>query len=212
VDITLDKNESQMKTWTYIAILTLLISCGTKHPDQDFPKISDQTIQAISKVVIETICADTNLHLDKPLLISDSLYRFHLAKNPDMVSERDFLNYLMTDARFIDTIPFSKKDSSFLVAQEKHIASIKLDSNACVRLQPAKDLKMTEDNYLKYNKFHMGGYFNISIPVFSVDLHTAILTVEFNGFRIDSYYKQVYVLKQINGTWKVLKTKSIAMA
>jgi hypothetical protein len=212
VDIPPDKNESQMKTWTYITILTLLISCGTKHPDQDFPKINNQTIQTISKVVIEKICADTNLHLDHPLLISDSLYRFHLAKNPDMVSEKDFLNYLMTDARFIDTIPFSKKDSSFLVAQEKHIASIKLDSNACARLQPTKDLEMTQDNYLKQNKFYMGGFFNISIPVFSTDLNTAVLTVEFNGFHIASYYKQVYVLKQSNGSWKILRTKSIAMA
>jgi hypothetical protein len=129
-----------------------------------------------------------------------------------MVSEKDFLNYLMTDARFIDTIPFSKKDSSFLVAQEKHIASIKLDSNACARLQPTKDLEMTQDNYLKQNKFYMGGFFNISIPVFSTDLNTAVLTVEFNGFHIASYYKQVYVLKQSNGSWKILRTKSIAMA
>jgi hypothetical protein len=142
--------------------LTSLLSCGTKQLEHNFPSIDNQTIQSISKVVINKIRIDTNLHLHKPILFADTLYRFHLTHltlNPDFVSDRDMLNYVIANKRFLDTIPFLKVDSSYLLAQERQIESAKLTSFECVNIIPNNELADTQERLLKENKFSLGRLF-----------------------------------------------------
>ncbi len=192
--------------------MTSLLSCGTKQTEQNFPTVENQTIQNVSRVVIDKICGDTTSHLIKPILFGNTLDRFHLTQNPDSVSERDMLNYLISDKLFIDTIPFLKTDSIYLVAQERQIERIKLTESECINLKSNSELADTQERLLKENKFTLGGYYTLSIPVFSLDKKTAVVSLEFHGFSMDSYYRQVFVLRQINQVWTIVKIKTIAMA
>lgn len=189
-----------------------LLSCSGPKNRQTFPELDNKAIQDISKTVISKICSDSSLQLSPPLLFADTLTRRHLALRPDSIQLRDLLNCVISDQRWLDTIPFSNGDSLFLVHQEYEIENIPLAKTECIRLDHAQALEDARNNMLTKDLITLDGYFILSIPVFSLDKKTAIVSLEFRGFSIDSFYEQIFILRQINQIWTIVKCKTIAMA
>lgn len=187
----------------------LLFSCKENLPEPD-----QKDIREIVSAVVTKICQDTFMMKSRqPLFISDSLYRRHLIyKNG--VFHYNTLSYLINDKRYLDTIPFSKSDSAYLVAQEKFTEKLKLDTAlTCLASKPHTFLSNKAHNLIEEKLCcYTGGYYTFSIPIFSYDRRTAIIYIEYQGFMIDSSYTIVYIFKKTGNTWGIVKQKNIAMA
>jgi hypothetical protein len=199
-----------LKTLYLISLsFLLLFSCKENLPEPD-----QKEIREIVSAVMTKICQDTFMMKSRqPRFVSDSLYRRHLIYEND-VFHYNTLNYLINDKRYLDTIPFSKSDSAYLVVQEKFIEKLKLDTTlTCLTPKSHTFLsnkahKLMEEKHCCYT----GGYYTFSIPIFSYDHLTAIIYIDYQGFVIDSSYTIVYIFKKTSNSWKIVKQKTVAMA
>lgn len=198
-----------------LCLLLFFMACRPGKAKNVFSEPDQKQTQEIASVLFHKILQDTFLmKLRQPVFVSDTLFRFQLSKNPNSISRQDKLYWVIHDERYLDTIPFNKSDSAYLAAQEHFTKSIKLDTICSPFIVKPRHFLVDKAHKLieKTPCCYTGGYYTCSIPVYSLDGLTAIMSVDYQGFTINSSYTIVYIFRKNAKNWEIVKQKTVAMA
>ena len=192
-----------MKNTLFILITLLTFSCkqNSKIETVDVKKqlVSDKEIYSFINEIIGDKKNDDFSYCDK---IVD--------KNPMLMkTSKDFING-------IDTI-FSKQDKKFIIEQTKYEldftlnqkslkSKIVISGDTLKKFAEGKNKDGRSPFWDKYhNKYGNNGFNSITLPLFSIDKLTVIVTADKHCGRLCGA-GGTYIYRRLNGKWKLIKT------
>lgn len=120
---------------------------------------------------------------------------------------------LLKDVSYLDTLGFNNQDTSYLIAQEQFIGQIRIDTtDLCLPSSSLQTMLKVSQEYFESGDIYSGGYFTVSIPVFSRTQDVAIVSIAFNGYSLHSYYEELYLLRKFHNRWRIIRKRTIGVS
>lgn len=197
-----------MRNFLFLIVIFKFVSCQNKKAEDEFALSKTKDINEI----IETIIYSDSLPVLKSSSDSISLctelnkIEIKIAKYPkpgELVNiESDWENKVyIQNLLFVDIDKkrfFTKKDSLFLLSQNNILKRFEINKNLYSKLKT-----ITFERIKLSKKFRKLKYYDISIPIFSLDNTKAYVELNYHYLRFGSG-RAIY-LQKIKGKWKVIQ-------
>ena len=197
--------------WIIAINLLIFFSCRQNTPNDNF---SSEAKQEDWEILTE----DIN-NIIEVIILHDSIKIIKEAKSPDAVCSElrkvtIEIRYKEKDGSFLPSPPgsiylhelinekkfFSKTDSIYLLGQNSYPQKLKMKNSLLDKLQTISCMEdMTPSDIGKIR-----GYYNFSIPIFSLEKNTAYVERDYHCGVLCGYGK-IYFLKKINGKWQIVE-------
>ncbi|WP_428232441.1 hypothetical protein [Flavobacterium sp.] len=195
------------KITLFLVLIIAFCSCQNKKAETT---IANQEIKDINEIV-------------RTIIIQDSLDVFSEDKNSKMFcSELRRLNIYIPEKRSDGLIPplpprdiyiseilttkikgetfFSSKDSLYLLKQNSNPEKLKIEKELINKLNTIT----VEKALIKRKKSEMFRFYEMTIPVFSLDQQNAYVQLDYHCTGLCGSGRAIY-LKKINGNWKIIQ-------
>ena len=184
-----------MKRITFLVLTILLFSCNGKTEKKN-EKISEKEIYKFLNTLLITI-KEENIPVDSNYVSYDKVDVFKIIKNDKS---------LITE---IDSI-FSKNDLNFIKVQFKKNEKFELNQKLIAnRVVIPRDtiIKFSKTDFWKsyYLEYGHRGFSKVSMPLFSIDKKTAIISLSFICGRTCGGV-EIMIYKKVNGKWIFYKS------
>jgi hypothetical protein len=180
--------------------ILLLFACNPSKPKSNFPAPSSDDINAIIKAIV---VHDSLVKDNTPLSIDLRKIKIVIpgpnTKLPEMLYHKVSIADLIYTGHYRESF-FSKTDSLYLLFQNDTLKSFRFNKNLINGIPLTSTNKQQPGNKRNYN----ARFFDMSIPIFSLDQNTAYVQLDHICPMCGAGYA-LYLQKK-NGEWKIVKS------